>query len=98
MRTITNARHWKLDAYGVVTIMERQNGELIRARLEAITKDAMTANMLIEAYANSGRPQKGIIVPLSAACSTPEKICKNAVEIWKLSKSQAIDKTATVAI
>jgi hypothetical protein len=29
-----------------------------------------------------------VIAPLSAACSTPEKICKNAVEIWKLSKDK----------
>lgn len=95
MRTITNARHWKLDAYGVVTILERQDGQLIRAKLEAIVKDHMTANMLVEAFANSGRPQKGVIVPLSASCSTPEKICKAAVAVWKLSKTEAeFDKTA----
>ena len=38
MKILTNARHWKQDAYGLVEIKYSPEKDMLRARLQIITK------------------------------------------------------------
>lgn len=80
MKLITNARHWKLDAFGVVAITSKDGGEWIRTKLIAIVKDQTVANLL------TNQADDIIIVPTSAECSTPEQICKQAAAIHRATR------------
>lgn len=83
MKILTNARHWKQDAYGLVEIKYSPEKDMLRARLQMITKWQSHASAL------ANMPTSGsdfIIVPTNANCSTPEQIIDAAVEIWKAAR------------
>lgn len=83
MKILTNARHWKQDAFGLVEIKHNPEKDLLRAKLQMITKWQNHASAL------ANMPTAGsdfIIVPTNANCSTPEQIINTAVEIWKTAK------------
>ena len=93
MRILTNARHWKQTAYGLVEVSYNKDKDLLRAKLELITKNFTYANAL-----SNTRPTPGgvfVVVPTDTDCSTPEKIIARAIEIWKTDQDNAalIDKT-----
>lgn len=84
MRILTNARHWKQDAFGLVEIKYNREKDLLRARLELITKSQAYAAALSNAPTRSGGVW--IVVPTDANCSTPEQIIDAAVAIWQTSR------------
>lgn len=80
MRILTNARHWKQDAYGLVEIKYNPGKDLLRAKLELITKSQAYAAAISNAPTVGGGEY--IVVPTTADCSTPEQIIDAAVQIW----------------
>lgn len=82
MRTLTNTRHWKQNAFGLVEIKYNPEKDLLRANLLFITKIQSHA----AALASAPTPHDLIVVPTDANCSTPEQIVDNAVKIWKTAK------------
>lgn len=95
MRILTNARRWKQTAYGLVEVSYNKDKDLLRAKLELITKNFTYANALSNARTTSGGVF--VVVPTEADCSTPEQIIARAIEIWKTDPDNAaqIDKTAS---
>lgn len=86
MKTLTNARHWKQSAYGLVMVSFNKEKQFLRGNLELITKNFTYANALSNAPTHSG---VYIVVPTSAECSTPEQIIAKAFEIWKTDPDNA---------
>lgn len=80
MKILTNARHWKQEAFGLVEIKYNPGKDLLRARLELITKSQSFAAALSNAPTVGGG--EWVVVPTSANCSTPEQIIDAAVKIW----------------
>ena len=88
MRILTNARHWKQEAFGLVEINYNEKKDLLRARLELITKSQQYAAALSNAPTKNGGIY--IVVPTDSNCSTPEQIIEAAITTWKavLDKSE----------
>lgn len=82
MKILTNARHWKQNAFGVVEISYNQEKDLVRAKLIFITKYQSHA----AALANTPSMNYFIVVPTNATCSTPEQIIDSAVKIWQTAR------------
>lgn len=80
MKILTNARHWKQNAFGLVEITYNPEKDLLRAKLELITKLRSHA-VAMSKYGDY------IVVPTTATCSTPEQIIDNAVRIWKTERA-----------
>jgi len=80
MRTYTNARHWKQEAYGLVQVSWNPEKQLLRGNLELITKNYAHVQALSDAPIHGATY---VIVPTSSDCSTPEQIIAEAFEIWK---------------
>lgn len=89
MRTLTNARHWKQNAYGLVEIKYNKEKDLLRAKLELITKSQPYAAALCNAPTRSGG--HFIVVPTNSNCSTPEQIIEHAIKIWTATR-EGLDK------
>lgn len=82
MKILTNARHWKQTAFGLVEITYNPDKDLVRAKLEMITK------MKSHAYALANMTGE-IVVPTSSECSTPEQIIDAGVKIWLAQREEA---------
>lgn len=84
MKVLTNARHWKQNAFGLVEITYNPEKDLLRAKLELITKSQAYAAALSNAPTRSGGTY--IVIPTDANCSTPEQIIDAAVQVWKTTR------------
>lgn len=86
MKILTNTRHWKQNAFGVVEIKHNPDKDLLRANLLFITK------IQSHAVALSNAPGSNcVIVPTDSNCSTPEQIVDNAVKIWQTTRQNRED-------
>ena len=82
MKILTNARHWKQTAWAVVEISYNPDKDLLRAKLQFITK-FMSQAVAFESIATANN---FIVVQTSAECSTPEQIIATAIERWKTAR------------
>lgn len=64
----------------MVEVKYNKDKDLLRARLELITKNQSYAAALSNAPTVGGG--EWIVVPTSAKCSTPEQIIDAAIKIW----------------
>lgn len=82
MKILTNARHWKQTAWAVVEITYNPDKDLVRARLQFITKFMSQAI----AFERTATVNDFIVVQTSAECSTPEQIIATAIERWQTAR------------
>lgn len=82
MKILTNARHWKQTAWAVVEISYKPDKDLVRARLQFITKLMSQAI----AFERAATANDFIVVQTSAECSTPEQIIAEAMERWQTAR------------
>lgn len=77
MKILTNTRHWKQNAFALVEIKYNPEKDLLRAKLEMITKDKGHAGALARMISTYW------VVETTAECSTPEQIVARAIECWQ---------------
>lgn len=82
MKILTNARHWKQTAWAVVEISYKPDKDLVRAKLQFITKLMSQAI----AFERADTANDFIVVQTSSECSTPEQIIATAIERWQTAR------------